>query len=250
MSKDYPQDAALQDDIRATYQWLDDHADAAQPHMSKLQSTKLFLNVTDPKEDVWRWSSAQELLFGIRQETCSFHVRKFLLSFQKLLRASGVERITDAKLTQTGDSVDSDPSAESETLRSAFCLMRDANQLTDVVLINKEDDKLEQVLPAHRAYLAACTTYFLGAFGADFQESGMASAGCPIKVYVGGYSGYAVRLLVGKSSGAEFPGLLGLMHLLRLYKTSCIPVWLPTFRKIISSRSCNCRATGGLNGRG
>jgi BTB/POZ domain len=212
MSVDHPQDHALLGDLRTTYQWLDDHSEEAQPQMIQHSSERLFLNIADPDTGAWGWRSAQELLFGIRHRKCSFHIRDFLLSYQRLLRVSGVETITEARLPEDADDNLEFP-AESEPLRSAFCSMRDAKQLTDVVLIpDKEDGEPVTMFPAHRAYLAACGTYFLDAFGGDFQESGLASADHPVEMRVNGYSSSSVQILLGTSS-CIVPGTLELMGL-------------------------------------
>lgn len=200
MSVDYPQDRALLGDLRTTYQWLDDHSEEVQPQMIQHRSERLFLNVADPETGAWRWCSAQELLFGVSQRSCPFHIQHFLLSFRELLRVSGVETIIEARLPEDADDNLELP-AESELLRSAFCSMRDARQLTDVILIpDKEDGESAMMFPAHRAYLAACGTYFLDAFGGEFQESGLASAYEPVQMRVKGYSSSSVQVLLGTSS--------------------------------------------------
>jgi BTB/POZ domain len=197
MSVDYPQDRALLGDLRTTYQWLDDHLEEAKPIMIQHKSERLFLNVADPETGAWVWCSAQELLFGIRHRRSSFHIQEFLLSFQGLLRESGVETIIEASLPADVDDNVELP-AESEPLRSAFCSMRDAKKLTDVVLIpDTEDGEPETTFVAHRAYLAAYSTYFLNAFGGEFQES---SAHQPVNMRVHGYSSSSVQVLLGTSS--------------------------------------------------
>ena len=167
--------------------------------MIQYNSERLFLNITDPETGAWEWRSAQELLFGIRHRRCSFHIHRFLLLFQNLLRISGVETITEARLPEDADDNLEAP-AEFELLRSAFCSMRDAKKLTDVVLIpDAEDGEPEMTFVAHRAFLAACSTYFMDAFGGDFQESGSASANRPVTIHVNGYSSYSVQVLLGTS---------------------------------------------------
>ena len=176
-------------------------------------SERLFLNVTDPETSVWEWRSAQELLFGICYRRCSYHIHRFLLSFQKLLRVSGVETIIEARLPEDADNNLAVP-AESEPLRSAFCFMRDAKMLTDVVLIpDTEVGEPETTFVAHRAFLAACSTYFMSAFGGEFQESVPASPNRPFNMPVRGYSSSSVQILLGTSSCRYRCGLVELMGL-------------------------------------
>jgi hypothetical protein len=219
--------------------------------MIQYHAETLFLNVADPEKDAWKWRSAQAMLFEIPNKACSFYIWDFLLSFRSLLTVSDVGQITNATLPPTENTGDLSASpAESESLRLAFCSMREEKQLTDVVLIpDTEDDESVTMFPAHRAYLAANSAYFSGAFSGNFRESGVASADHPIQIRMDGYSSYSVQILLGKSSYI-LSGMIELMGVslcdYKTFYTKMLSVRLP---KTTSLRSCICPIIGALKDR-
>ena len=189
-------------DLRETYAWLDEHADDARVHMIQRHGHKLFLNVADPEEMAWEWHSAENLLLGAKETMRNFHpVQKFLLSFGKLLEVSGVQRLTVATLPEKSSDDGSEISLQS--IRSMFCVMREEQQLTDVIFIPEAEDGDSEPgtffeFYAHRAFLASCCDHFKDLFTSTYEESQAVPKDFPVRVDVK-HSSRCVQIVLGTS---------------------------------------------------
>ncbi len=128
-------------DIKATYKWLNDHAEDAREDLLLLGKEKLFLNVDDPSEDWWvgQWVAAEELVLNIH---CDYedmkHVKKFLQDYANLLRIAGCSTMSrfsrKPTAVATGARYLTKPGLM-ETLDE----MRKSNKTTDMVLVPTAD---------------------------------------------------------------------------------------------------------------
>jgi len=179
VAQDYPGNSNVVYDITETYRWLEDHKD--QPELgrciSKYNRENLFLNVDDPKLDMWRWHCADQLFFDIDDGKDQFGVKKFLLPFSGLLRLAGVEQVISPPCPSLLKS-----SAETQLfmLRSTFDNMRRNKTLTDVVLTTEDGANIA----AHRVLLATTSDYFKDMFCGSYAESQVASPDDPINLPV------------------------------------------------------------------
>ncbi|KAF7364083.1 hypothetical protein MSAN_01067100 [Mycena sanguinolenta] len=152
IAPEHPQNRTLIQQIRATYEWLNNNKEAARVHLL-CTPIALFLNVDDPTWETWEWRTAAQILFDIEYdfpETNTFRARRFLQDYRPLLLAAGagVEHNVEYKpKTRAPDG---------NILRDSFDAMRKAGQLTDTMLMPITDEDIdEDSLRAHSAFLAA-----------------------------------------------------------------------------------------------
>ncbi|KAK0447435.1 uncharacterized protein EV420DRAFT_1713851 [Desarmillaria tabescens] len=177
VARDHTFDRHVLSDLKATYKWLDEHQDEVGEEMIKLHQERLFLNVDDPKSDVWMWNSADEMFFNITETEEFKTVHKFLEPYKDLLYVSGVESISDPPRPEP---VLSSVEAQFSKLREGFNVMRLEEKLTDVVFVTEDD----QHFAAHRSFLSPMSEYLRDLFCGEFTEAGPASADEPIEVSV------------------------------------------------------------------
>lgn len=182
-------------DIRETYKWLNEQADAAGPLLMQHNTDRLFLNVTEQDGDEWVWYSAQDLLLGIQNQWSNYQpIKSFLAPFETLLAKSGINRISPARWSAPAYTEDN-----SSSILSQFDGMRKHEKLTDVVFLAKDENQQVQKLAAHRTLLATRSDYFKDIFTGDFVESKLASAEHPIQVKMDDFSSDCVLAVLGKS---------------------------------------------------
>ncbi|KAJ7461551.1 hypothetical protein FB451DRAFT_1497484 [Mycena latifolia] len=154
VAPEHPRNRSLLQQIRSTYEWLNENRQDARPHLLRATGA-LFLNVDDPSFERWEWRSAEQLLFNVEydyEETKTFRVRRFLQDYRPLLLAAGAG---------SEEAVEYKPGAKSQdghALREAFNLMRRAGELTDMLLMPSEtmgEDIDVDTLRAHSTFLAA-----------------------------------------------------------------------------------------------
>jgi len=192
--------------LEETYNWLTQCSEEARPFIAPHSAERLFLNIDDPNRGHWEWRSAEQLLLDTDEAIVGFHpVKNFLKPFKPFLLASGVRPVINSECPRL-----SEPTSDSTVLASlcsVFNVMRGMQELTDVVFEVDDDDSDDgdddddaegETLPAHRAFLAACSEHFRILFTSTFAESRPASANNPIKVPVKGYSSQCVKLVLGK----------------------------------------------------
>jgi hypothetical protein len=150
VAPEHPRNRALTQQLRATYQWLNDNKENALYASARA----LFLNVDDPATEPWEWRSAEQLLFNVEydyEETNTFRVRQFLQDYRPLLLGAGArsEVAVDYKPRATAQ--------DGNALRDAFNGMRRAGQLTDMVLMPSTCDEDIDVksLQVHSTFLSA-----------------------------------------------------------------------------------------------
>lgn len=192
VARDHPSNPYVLSDLKATYDWLDQHQDEAEDIIINLHDKRIFLNVDDPHTESWTWHSADEMFFNITNEGGDLKmVHKFLEPYRDLLYVSGVEEILKPVVpTPTISSAQ----AKLDSLYSGFNLMRVEGKLTDVVFITED----EQRFPAHRAVLAPMSEYLQDLFCGEFTESGPASSSEPIEIDVE-YTGPCFQAVLGES---------------------------------------------------
>ena len=154
----------LIEDLKATYSWLADHESEAE-RLRDYNEERLFLNADDPVRE-WSWNSASELLFDERDSSNPRRVRRFLKNYSGLLRAAGVEEINHVSIP---DDLLHEDSHETQLtrIRNSFNSMREADHLTDVTFIAKDDTEFS----AHRVFLAAQSRHFEACFAPGWRES-------------------------------------------------------------------------------
>ncbi|KAJ7161504.1 hypothetical protein C8R43DRAFT_1105134 [Mycena crocata] len=153
IAPEHPRDPLLLQHIQATYQWLNDHNEAARQHLLSTAGA-LFLNIDDPTEP-WEWRPASQLLFNVEYdypEMESFRVRQFLQDYRPMLLAAGagIEHAVDYKPQTTP--------RDGNALRESFNTLRKDNKLTDMVLMPTEtmgEGEEDKTLRAHSAFVAA-----------------------------------------------------------------------------------------------
>ncbi|KAK0187120.1 hypothetical protein F5146DRAFT_1063566 [Armillaria mellea] len=188
VARDHTFDRHVLSDLEATYKWLDEHQDEVGEEMITLHQEHLFLNVDDPKRDVWMWNSADDMFFNITENGEFKTVHKFLEPYKDLLYVSGVESINDPPRPEP---VLSSVEAQFSKLREGFNAMRLEGKLTDVVFVTED----EQRFAAHRSFLSPMSEYLRDLFCGEFTEAGPASADEPIEVGVE-YPGSCLKTLL------------------------------------------------------
>ncbi|KAM6499224.1 hypothetical protein JOM56_004732 [Amanita muscaria] len=83
----------LLSDLKATYRWLNDHADDIAALIKPRRNDKLFLNVDDPESDKWIWDSASKLVIGLQDVGEIREVKGSLRNYSELLDAAGVRKV-------------------------------------------------------------------------------------------------------------------------------------------------------------
>ncbi|KIL64220.1 hypothetical protein M378DRAFT_163460 [Amanita muscaria Koide BX008] len=149
-------------DLRATYKWLNDHANDIASMISQKKTELLFLNVDDPESDDWTWHPASNLVIDLQDIYDMHNVKGFLRNYNELLKVAGVRRVKKRKaeaISTTDNTL--------RHMRDRFNNMRQSGFGTDVVF--KAQDAQCQILPAHKSWLVACNNHF----GTTFIASGM-----------------------------------------------------------------------------
>lgn len=137
----HPGNLTLLSDIKATYKWLNDHAEDAREHMLLLGKEKLFLNVDDPSEDWWvgQWVTAEELVLNIH---CDYgdikHVKRFLLDYANLLHSSGCSTMSRISRQPMAAATEA-RYATKPGLMKTLDEMRKSDKATDMVLVPTVD---------------------------------------------------------------------------------------------------------------
>ena len=192
-------------DLVETLKWLNENVVDSENHLYELRYEDIFLNVDDPSAEAWVWTNANELAFeaedidnGIR------YVRKFLLPYDKLLRAAGVVQVFHPQCPISN--ISESDSATLQSIRDGFNDLRRRGLWTDVVFVTSDDEDDDTgVVPslvAHRSFLTVFSDYFSDMFCGEFREANDASSSKPIRFPVnraeGDYhSADCVRLLLG-----------------------------------------------------
>ncbi|KAF9523036.1 hypothetical protein CPB83DRAFT_863634 [Crepidotus variabilis] len=183
-------------DLGATYQYLNTKIDALQQNetystsiITQLQTEPLFLNVDEPSNGNWRFDTADSLVFDTRDSEASgnvqiHYVREFLLPFEDLLSAAGVQRVHHPEYTSQHDPT----SFESTKLRmicSGFNELRQRNKLIDCKFEFPNDSPNDAPLVAHRSFLAVVSDNFMDMFCGDMKEAGPADPDnlMPVKMH-------------------------------------------------------------------
>ncbi|KAJ7641407.1 hypothetical protein FB45DRAFT_900138 [Roridomyces roridus] len=211
VAKDYTSDVYVQQDLEATYRWLDDRQDVVEEILIEFHDEPLFLNVNDPRTDPWLWHCADEMFFNIVDGGDLKSVKKFLMPFKDLLSVAGVENIKHAPVPGVERST---TESQLTLLRQGFQTMRAEAKLTDVVFVADDDMRY----PAHRAFLAPMSEYLNDLFCGSFTESGPGTAEEPIEIELD-YPGSCVDCIldfmyIGKAPDLErLSDLLDLMDL-------------------------------------
>lgn len=178
IAPDLRHNAELIEDLKATYSWLTDHESEAEG-LSDYNQDQLFLNVDNPASE-WELKSASELLFDERDSSNPHRVKGFLKNYSGLLRAAGVREIIHVSAP---DNLPPKGSHETQLarIRGSFNEMREAEQLTDVTFIAKDDTEF----PAHRVLLAAQSGHFKTSFAHGWRESRLVEGNPEIDVECG-----------------------------------------------------------------
>lgn len=193
-------------DMVETLKWLNEKiVDSDDNILYELQYEDIFLNVDNPSTEAWIWTNANELAFeaediddGIR------YVRKFLLPYDKLLRAAGVVQVFHPQCPISN--ISESESATLQSIRTGFNDLRRKGLWTDVVFVTRaRDDDDTGIVPslvAHRSFLSAFSDYFSDLFCGEFREAHDASSSNPIQFRVERsegdyYSADCVQLLLG-----------------------------------------------------
>ena len=165
-----------------------------------LRDEDILLNVDNPSSEPWIWTNANALAFDSEDNDGIRNVRKFLLPYDKLLRAAGVVQVFHPQCPMSD--VSESESATLRSIRTGFNDHRGKGLWTDVVFVTSDDDTRVPPLVAHRSFLAVFSDYFTDSFCGDFREANDASSSNPIRFPVkkdGGdyYSASCVGLLLG-----------------------------------------------------
>jgi hypothetical protein len=174
ISGDHRGSRRLLQDIHATYKWLNEHAEEARPELLHYTDEKIFLNLDLDDLDTsqtWTWKSATQLVFNLPYDNDHrASIRDFLYPFRPLLVAAGVYELSGP----TYASMPRGPDGAALKIRSAFNAMRQADQLTDVILrpILEEGSETTQAnLKAHKAFLAAAIPHIQDVLCGMWTES-------------------------------------------------------------------------------
>ncbi|KAJ7217098.1 hypothetical protein GGX14DRAFT_602035, partial [Mycena pura] len=160
VAPEHPGNRSLLQQVRATYQWLNENKEEAREFLLARSTTDaLFLNVDDPAdpEETWEWRPAEQLQFDIPYdypETKTFQVHRFLQDYRPLLLASGADNHQEVNWKPQGTAQDGN------ALRDVFNHMRNAGELTDLRLMPSKrmagDEAIDvETLRAHSTFLAA-----------------------------------------------------------------------------------------------
>jgi hypothetical protein len=136
---------------------------------------KIFLNLPLDnlyRTQTWVWKSARQLVFNISYDTDELAaVGDFLTPFRPLLLAAGVETLSDPTYGTRPSGQQSDFSP----LRTVFNSMREARELTDVVLMPDSEPKPSEYeikkLKAHKCFLAAAVPHLRDGFLSGMKET-------------------------------------------------------------------------------
>ena len=204
-----------------TLKWLNENVGAdSESMLYELRDEDIFLNVDDPSTEPWVWTNANELAFEAEDNDGIYYVRKFLLPYERLLRAAGVVQVFHPHCPISNSDSES---ATLKSIRTGFNKLRGQGKWTDVVFVTRDDndDAVVQSLVAHRSFLSVFSEHFSKAFCGGFEEANDASSSNPIKFPVkrdeeNYYSTNCVKLLLGVFT---FTSLLPIPHVpfLRLH---------------------------------
>ncbi len=191
-----PKDPRVLENIKQTYQWLNDHTEEAQHFLRLKEDTALFLNIEDPTSDAqdWIWKKAVNILLDNYDTGPLQYPREFLAKFRPLLAAAGAVTIDYGQDIETRreHATYEDPLLK---LASSFNQMRKDRICTDVGFVCPSPD--DEPLYAHSGYLAAYSSYFKGVFSGSFPEAQDASHMNPVLVNVSGFSRHCVEYVLG-----------------------------------------------------
>lgn len=147
-------------DLKATYQYLNDHSETAREYLLLAGQDKMFLNVDDPANDSWgsQWCKADELILNLAYDHRSLKcVRKYLQPYEKLLLAAGSLDLDIESFKSVHSLPKTKQAAESTHLKRWNSLneMRKSGELTDVILVPSDALDNSPELRAHRCVLAS-----------------------------------------------------------------------------------------------
>ena len=183
VARRHPRDAGLLSDLKATYQYLQEHHSEAEKLLLRDRNEALFLNVDDPETESWEFLPASQIMFNVSDEDERREVRAFLRPFRDLLLASGANEI---KIPLASSVSLSSPEVHLSRFRGSFEKQRRSRTLTDVVfrVAGATATEGDGDHWAHRALLAAASEHFYHQFCAPlgFAENRAASVEDPIVV--------------------------------------------------------------------
>ncbi|KAM6499293.1 hypothetical protein JOM56_004801 [Amanita muscaria] len=130
IAQDHGRHSGLLSDLKATYRWLNDHADDIADLFLPRSNDKLFLNVDNPEFDKWVWDSPSYLVIGLQDVGEIREVKGYLRNHSELLRAAGVRRVQKGQAKPITAIEDS-----SLDLQGQFNNMRQTGFGTDVVFV-------------------------------------------------------------------------------------------------------------------
>lgn len=162
------------EDLRATYQWLNERSKEAEPLLFRRRTESLFLNIDDPSGP-WQFVCASRLIFNSPDENERQSVRLFLMAFKDLLISAGALEVRQPVVPEIAISP-----AEEVLLRwrSSMNYQRRHQCLTDAVFVSADGEKFH----VHRTFLATLNEYFRDLFCGSLRESGPASTENPMTV--------------------------------------------------------------------
>lgn len=191
--------------MKETLKWLNDNIEGSEDSLYDLRYEDIFLNVDDPSSDSWIWANTNQLVFGGEDIHAASkpirYVRKFLLPYDKLLRAAGAIQVNHPQYPISN--ISESESAMLKSIRTGFNDLRQKGRWTDVVFITKSND-IDPPLVAHRSFLAVLSNFFSDSFCGEFNEAQDASSSNPIQFHARReeedyYSASCVQLLLGTS---------------------------------------------------
>ncbi|PCH34677.1 hypothetical protein WOLCODRAFT_165735 [Wolfiporia cocos MD-104 SS10] len=176
VAKDHTGHGEVLEDLRATYQWLNDRSSEAEQYLLQRPDEALFLNIDGPRDD-WRFMCASQLVFNAPDEDDRQAVREILLPYKDLLLAANALEIVQPSVPTLQRSP-----AETvlQSLRSRMNEQRKQEILTDAILVSKDNGRF----PVHRSFLAASGEHFNNMFCGGLSESRPASVIAPVEVFV------------------------------------------------------------------
>lgn len=192
----------LLDHLQQTYEWLDNHSEESKYYLSRCSGMALFLNDDVPPDNAtdWNWKRADHILLDNYDTGYLQCPRDFIKSFRRLLIAAGA--VTIKYEHEVGIEVPEQQPASDDRLSNGLCVtfdeMRKTEICTDVSFVC--DFPNNDSLRAHRAYLAAYSSYFRVMFSEGFREAGKASDKEPIVIEVPGFSRRCVGCILGMSN--------------------------------------------------
>ncbi|KAM6499265.1 hypothetical protein JOM56_004773 [Amanita muscaria] len=165
IARDHGRHSGLLSDLKATYRWLNDHADDIADLILPRCNDKLFLNVDNPESDKWVWDSASKLVIGNHDVGKIREVKGYLRNYNELLNAAGVRRVQKGPAIPIPAREDTSPG-----LRERFNNMRQTGFDTNVVFVAQ--DRHSPILPAHKVWLVANNNHFQTVFfGSGMMEA-------------------------------------------------------------------------------